>query len=98
MYYVIYKNSLTYCRISCDCAVSRSPQVNMSAQARPPRRAMATYSRKNPPIGIYGLKEYPKKMSYLSRYQRIATVMVRKARLAINLLTKPWKKVNNLKL
>ena len=47
MHYAIYKNSLTYGRISRDCALSRSPQVNMSVQARPPRRAMATYSRKS---------------------------------------------------
>ena len=51
----------------------------------------------HPPIGVYGLKEYPKKMSYLSRNQRIATDVVRKARFAINQLTKPWKKVNKPK-
>ena len=61
MYYSIYKNSLTYRKISCDCAVSRSPQVNMSAQARPPRRAMVTYSRKSSSNRGIQIKSVPKR-------------------------------------
>ena len=61
MHYAIYKNSLTYGRISRDCAVSRSPQVNMSVQAGPPRRAMATYSRKSSTNRDIRIKRVPKK-------------------------------------
>ena len=60
MYYAIYKNSLTYRRISCDCAVSR-PQVNMSAQARPPRCAMATYSGRSSSNRGIRIERVPKK-------------------------------------
>ena len=81
MYYAIYKNSLTY----------RWPKEDHRDVL------WRLIHGKHPPIGVYGLKEYPKKMSYLSRNQRIATDMVRKARLAINQLTKPWEKVNKPK-
>ena len=61
MDYAIYKNSLTYRRISRDCAVSRSPQVNMLAQARPPRHATATYSRKSSSNRGIRIKRVPRK-------------------------------------
>ena len=59
MYYAIYKDSLTY--QSRDCAVSRSPQVNMSAQARPPRHVMTTYSRKSSSNRGIQIKKVPKR-------------------------------------
>ena len=98
MYYAIYKNSLTYRQISRDCTVIRSPQVNMSAQARPPRCAMVTYSRKSSSNRCIRIKRVTKKMSYLSRNQRIATYVLRKARLAINQLTKKVEKGKQAKV
>ena len=61
MYYAITKNSLTYCLISRDCAVSRSAPVNMSARARPQRCAMATYSRKSSSNRGKRIEKVPKK-------------------------------------
>ena len=60
MYYAIYKNSLTYPQISHDCAISRSPQVNMLAKPRPQRRAMATYSWKSSSNRGIQIKSVPK--------------------------------------
>ena len=61
MYYRVYKNSLTYRWTSHDCTVSMSPQVNMSVKARPPRRAMATYSRISSSNRGIRIKRVPKK-------------------------------------
>ena len=54
-------NSLTYWGISRDHALSRSPAVNMSGQARQPRREMATYSRKSTTTRGKLLKRQPTK-------------------------------------